>query len=328
LNEPKAISLTESGDLLIADEQNNRIRFVGTVAIPRNVTPPAVSGDAALGRQLTAFAGGWRGTGPLISYQWQRCNLGCENVPGATAKLYRPTAADNGARLRVAVTASNPAGSVTVASPPTTTITASSAPNPSSPSPRGAAPAGGDASPNVPKPGTVNWLVQASRTFQRAAEYTVRGRNTRLADAINAYGKPSCRVMSRKHVVATWVNRGIRIDSLTNRALPAARTGCSSPTLIHVSEIRLTDRRWVTSLGLRVGDTTSKLRRLYPRSPYARARRGSSRNEYYLVWRHERCRGSCSPQARRQGVNHPLLTAQVANGKVVALWIPVFGQLR
>jgi hypothetical protein len=181
-----------------------------------------------------------------------------------------------------------PAGNVTGFSPPITAIEASSAPKPSPPAPGGAAPRAAIRAPMF------------RRCHQRLWQAVLQGDRS-------------------KHVVATWVGRGIRIDSRTNRAHPAAKTGCSSPTLIHVSEIRLTERRWVTSLGLRVGDTISKLRRLYPRSPYARARPGSSRNEYYLVWRHERCRGSCSQQAKRQGVNHPLLTAQVENGKVVAL---------
>ena len=319
---PKAISLTERGDLLIADEQNNRIRFVGTVVIPTNLSPPAISGDAPGGGQLLASSGVWHGTGPQLSYQWQRCRTVCENIPGAMDKRYTPGAADAGAALRVAVTASNPAGDRTVASARTSTVREPSGSR--LPPETGPSTPPGKAGPGVAPPRPTNWLVRASMTFQRAQEYTVRTRNRRLSDAITAYGRPSCRVVTAKHVVATWVERGIRIDSLSNRALPSGKTGCSSPSLIYVSEIRLTDRRWVTSLGLRVGDTIARLRRLYPRSPYVR----SQRNEYYLVWRHARCTRSCTPQTRRHGVNFPRLSAQVANGRVVALWLPVLGQRR
>jgi hypothetical protein len=180
----------------------------------------------------------------------------------------------------------------------------------------------------VPGPGTSTWLVQATTTFQRAHEYTVRTRNTRLSDAIKAYGKPSCKVAGRGRVVAAWVARGIRVDGVANHPLPRGKTGCSAPSLVYVSEIRLTDGRWMTSLGLRVGDPVAKLRRLYPKSPYVRARSTASRNEYYLVWRHARCMRNCTPQMRRYGVNYPRLTAQVANGRVVALWLPVLGQSR
>ena len=85
---PKAISLTERGDLLIADELNNRIRFVGTVVIPTNFSPPAISGDAPGGGQLLASSGVWHGTGPQLSYQWQRCRTVCENILGAMDKRY------------------------------------------------------------------------------------------------------------------------------------------------------------------------------------------------------------------------------------------------
>jgi hypothetical protein len=208
---PKGLSLTGAGDLLIADEQNNRIRFVGTIVAPLN----------------------------------------------------------------------------TVAR---------------------------------------TWLVRVSASLQRAGEYTVRAGNSRLADAIAAYGRPSCKVVGPRQAVATWPSRGIRIDSRTTRALPRGKSGCSAPQLMNVAEIRLTDRRWTTSLGLHVGDATSKLRKLYGRVLYARASRPSSRNEYYLVWRHGKCISSCTKAAKRNGVDYPRLTAQVKNGKVIAFRIPVLAQ--
>ena len=332
LSAPKAISITDRGDLLIADEQNNRIRFVGTVVAPTNLSPPTVSGDPVQGRALTASSGVWRGTGPQLAYQWQRCKAVCEDVPGAVARSYTPTAADAGAAIRISVTASNPAGDRSATSLRTATLGSPSLPTASSSS--GATPTGGAAQPRpVTTPGgkgsaAAVWLVRAGKTFQRVNEYTIRSRNTLLSDAIGAFGKSSCKALGRKQVIANWPSRGIRIDARTDRELPSGKTGCGSPTLIHVSEIRLTDGRWMTSLGLRVGDPVTKLRRLYPRSPYARSGATARWNEYYLVWRHARCTRNCTPQTRRDGVNYPRLTAQVANGKVVAFWLPVLGQNR
>lgn len=109
--------------------------------------------------------------------------------------------------------------------------------------------------------------------------------------------------------------------------MPRDENGCISPDLIYVSEIRLTDRRWTTSLGLRVGDRTTKLRRLYPKAPYVDRKQAWGRNQYYLVWRHGRCViGYCTPYEQRYGIDIAQLMAQVKNGRVIAFWLPVFGQ--
>ena len=178
---------------------------------------------------------------------------------------------------------------------------------------------------------SADWKLQAGKNFQRAGEYTVRtgSRNTYLQAAIDAYGRPSsCKVVgSNNHVVATWAARGIWIDAWTYGYMPEDEDGCISPDLIHVSEIRLTDARWTTALGLRVGDPTTKLRRLYPRSPYEAAGKHRSQSEYFLVWRHESCViGVCSAYEERHGIDVSQLSAQVKNGRVVAFWIPVGGQ--
>jgi hypothetical protein len=178
------------------------------------------------------------------------------------------------------------------------------------------------------EPGRANadWKLQAGKNFQRAGEYTVRFSNKRLQDAIDAYGTPSnCRVAgTNNHVVATWANRGIRIEAWTYGGMPSDEDGCISPDLIYVSQIRLTDKHWVTSRGLRVGDPTTKLRRLYPSSPYYDHAWG--RNSYFLVWRHERCIWACSALDTKYGVDNAQLTAQVRAGRVIAFWLPVFGQ--
>jgi hypothetical protein len=131
---PKAVAVSVAGDVLIADEQNNRIRFVGTIVAPANTTSPTVSGTPGEGQQLNASAGGWSGTGPAISYQWQRCAPACADIAGASAKTYVPVAADVGWPLRVGVTAANPAGSPTAYSSQTSAVSAALVP-PSSTSP-------------------------------------------------------------------------------------------------------------------------------------------------------------------------------------------------
>jgi hypothetical protein len=167
------------------------------------------------------------------------------------------------------------------------------------------------------------WLVRAGKSFQRAGEYVVRGGNTRLDDAIAAYGDPSaCKVLSQRNVIATWAERHIWISAWTLGDMPAGENGCTSPDLIYVSQIRLSDKRWTTSLGLHVGDSTVKLRRLYPRAK-RRALRGG---EYLLVTQHGPCIGVCSAEETRRGVDYPRLTAQVRYGRATAFWLPVFGQ--
>jgi hypothetical protein len=328
---PKDVSLTQSGDLLIADEQNNRIRFVGTIVLPSSATPPAISGNVAIAQQLAASPGSWRGTGPLLSYQWQRCTTECTDVAGAVGATYTLAAADLGASLRVAVTASNPAGTATANSSPTPTVGSSAAGVlPPSAGPNRPGDPTRPRDPGSPRTASAAllWRVEAGNTFLRAGEYTIRGRNPRLADAIKAYGKPNCRVVSRMSVVATWPSRGIRVDNRTGRALPRGKTGCSAPALVQVWEIRLTDRRWTTSLGLRVGASAAELRRRYPKALVVRANRASGPAEYYLVWRRERCARGCAARERRDGVIRPRLAAVVKNGRVVAFRIPVFGTSR
>jgi hypothetical protein len=175
-----------------------------------------------------------------------------------------------------------------------------------------------------------DWKVEAGKHFQKAGEYTVRIRNTRFQDAIDAWGKPSsCRVAGpNNHAVAGWAERGIWVDLWTYGLMPETENGCISPDLIHVSEIRLTDRRWTTAFGLRVGDPTTKLRRLYPRAQYhdSRSRANFGRTEYWLVTKHMTCLGECNAYEQAHGVDAPQLTAEVRNGRVVAFWLPVFGQ--
>ena len=89
---------------------------------PIELLPPSITGTATVGHKLTGFAGLWLGTGISYAYQWQRCNSSCAAIAGATATSYTVATADRGARLRLAVTASNPGGSVTAYSSQTAVV--------------------------------------------------------------------------------------------------------------------------------------------------------------------------------------------------------------
>jgi fibronectin type 3 domain-containing protein len=78
---------------------------------PVNTKAPAITGSAKVGVVLTATAGTWSGTGNSYSYQWQRNTAqGYVAIKGATAATYQAATADQGAQLRVLVTAVNPDG--------------------------------------------------------------------------------------------------------------------------------------------------------------------------------------------------------------------------
>jgi PASTA domain len=87
---------------------------------PSNTTQPSISGGARLGALLVASPGAWIGTPPLsLAYQWQRCNASgsaCGELAGQTGQVMRVTRGVLGARLRVVVTATNSAGSVSAPS--------------------------------------------------------------------------------------------------------------------------------------------------------------------------------------------------------------------
>jgi hypothetical protein len=84
----------------------------GTVFAPSNSTAPAVTGTTTVGQVLNCTTGTWTGA-PTYAYQWQR---GAVNIAGATAANYTLQAADNGAMIQCVVTATNVAGSTSIAS--------------------------------------------------------------------------------------------------------------------------------------------------------------------------------------------------------------------
>jgi hypothetical protein len=84
---------------------------------PVSTSAPTISGTTQRSYALTATAGSWDGGGNTYKYQWQRDDGGgWAPIGGAIGAVYTLAKADEGARVRVLVTATNPDGSVDRAS--------------------------------------------------------------------------------------------------------------------------------------------------------------------------------------------------------------------
>jgi hypothetical protein len=85
---------------------------------PVNTSAPAIAGTARWGQTLSASSGAWSPTG-TYTYSWMRSTDGSSSwaaIPGASGPAYTLTTADDGARIQVAVTASNAYGNATATS--------------------------------------------------------------------------------------------------------------------------------------------------------------------------------------------------------------------
>src|SRR5262249_14364093 len=105
---------------------------VVAAAPPSNTAAPSVSGSAQVGQVLSASPGSWSGTAPIsYAYQWRRCDSSGSagaDIAGATASSYSAVTADQGSTLRVAVTATNAAGSSTASSAATGVVSGPATP--------------------------------------------------------------------------------------------------------------------------------------------------------------------------------------------------------
>jgi hypothetical protein len=78
---------------------------------PVSTAAPQINGASYVGGQLQASPGAWASMSRLTyAYQWQRCAPGCRAIARATKPSYTAASADQRARLRVLVTATNPFG--------------------------------------------------------------------------------------------------------------------------------------------------------------------------------------------------------------------------
>jgi subtilisin family serine protease len=90
------------------------------VTAPVNTVLPSLAGMAVTTHTMTFKSGSWTGTSPSYTYQWLRCTTtivgSCVNIAGSTGTSYLVTAGDTGKYLRIAITATNGAGTVTAKS--------------------------------------------------------------------------------------------------------------------------------------------------------------------------------------------------------------------
>jgi hypothetical protein len=121
-----------------ADAESAQTAVVTTVTAPAITAEPVISGSPVEGSTLSTSNGTWSGTGITFAYQWVRCGAdgglpdgsNCPTIAGATGSSYSLGSDDIGRRFRVQVTATNSAGTATVASNPTDTVTQSTTTGP------------------------------------------------------------------------------------------------------------------------------------------------------------------------------------------------------
>jgi len=114
--------------------------------------------------------------------------------------------------------------------------------------------------------------------------------------AIELLGVPTARLPSPNRCTLEWPARGIKMDV----SFPGAANPCG-PTGNHISTT-VTDKRWTTDNGLKVGDPAARIQELYPEA-------GSPDSD-----------GIVQLFTREAfGLPLPSLTARVAKGRVVEL---------
>lgn len=90
---------------------------------PAPLRRPRITGAPRVGTWLRGTRGTWAGTAPIGYLDlWQRCVRTCVDIAGATALRYRLQAGDEGARLRLVVTADNIIGRTRRLSPETARV--------------------------------------------------------------------------------------------------------------------------------------------------------------------------------------------------------------
>jgi hypothetical protein len=95
---------------------------------PYETAPPQISGQAVVGKTLTATTGSWKGTQPIsYTFKWQSCTSNLSSCPGngATGNTYTVAAGDVGKRIRVKVIAKNSDGQTPGLSDPTAIVSES-----------------------------------------------------------------------------------------------------------------------------------------------------------------------------------------------------------
>jgi hypothetical protein len=95
---------------------------------PAETAPPEISGQAVVGKTLTATTGSWKGTQPIsYTFKWQSCTSNLSSCPGngETGNTYTVAAGDVGKKVRVKVIAKNSDGQTPGLSDPTAIVSQS-----------------------------------------------------------------------------------------------------------------------------------------------------------------------------------------------------------
>ena len=109
------LKVSDTGGL---SDESNPVTVTVTSPGPQNTAAPTISGTVASSKELTGNLGSWSSpTTYSTARQWQRCSstsaASCADLPGATGAKYVVQETDQGARLRLRVTATNSQGSNT-----------------------------------------------------------------------------------------------------------------------------------------------------------------------------------------------------------------------
>lgn len=203
---------------------------------PANTILPSISGTPRDGLALSAIVGTWTGTTPQTrTYQWRRCDAAgasCADIVGATGSTYTAVAADVESTIRVVVTSTNPAASVSATSDRTALV--------------GAAPPVGTVLPAItgtPRDGQTltadpgGWTGTPTITF----EYQWRRCTTTCVDIVGAvnqtYVLSTADVAATIRVFVTASNDGgysTQLSPATGSVLPYPPTSTALPVITGV----------------------------------------------------------------------------------------------
>lgn len=119
------IRATDSDSPASTADSTITVNVTNVVELPVNTAVPVISGTEQVGQLLSATTGTWTSAAGSLSYayQWRRAGV---DISGATASSYTLVAADEGATITIAVTATNSDGSDSATSAATGTIAAAS----------------------------------------------------------------------------------------------------------------------------------------------------------------------------------------------------------
>jgi len=143
--------------------------------------------------------------------------------------------------------------------------------------------------------------ASAKQSFLIVRDVSVGGfpRDATVGQAVAVFGEPNAGAKPvYDRCTLRWHHLGLTMNTYYSQG---ALNPCGDSGR-HVSTT-VTDGRWRTSVGLRIGDPAAKLRRLYPKANY----RG--RSDWWLILR---------PFA---GVDLPGLSAKLRSGRVISLTV-------